>query len=258
MGCTEVVVKYIFFLINFCIIVAGVIIIILGTIFISLSKSIGDFLDIDDILHDWILITAIGCIIFSIAFLGFSGSTGEQPFLLRTYGVMLLLITAVKIYIVVGIYRDMFDTESVLENRLYDAFEDPYQRKGFFIVEVFFQCCGPNGAASYKAAQLPIPPNCCPLIEFPPIRNMDDIHIVSKMIANYNGTQCTSAEAFEGCKTAALDTMFIYYLVTICMAFSVMMLELVAMFSAFYLAKHYKNSKKESTSGSTTCLQPWF
>ncbi|CAG9792086.1 unnamed protein product [Diatraea saccharalis] len=105
---------------------------------------------------------------------------------------------------------------------------------------------------SYKIANLDIPPNCCPIIELPSIRNLQDILIVRDLIANYNGTPCTRIEAFEGCTTAALNSVYLYYSIISTSTLVLVVMELIAMVSAFYLSQHYANQKKNIKGRSTT------
>ncbi|CAG9792083.1 unnamed protein product [Diatraea saccharalis] len=151
------------------------------------------------------------------------------------YGIFIILLTAVNIYVVVVVYINKDAAENTISDFLNKQFEDPDMRNTFYFIEYVFGCCGTTGADSYDIIELTIPPTCCPNANFP---SLNDIGNIEDMINNLNGTAefCAKEETFSGCSPLVTNLFITIFDVVAWILIGTLIVQVIVIVSSFYLA----------------------
>ncbi|XP_050499507.1 23 kDa integral membrane protein-like isoform X1 [Diabrotica virgifera virgifera] len=154
MGCGEALMKLFMLVVNTIFALGGLILIVIGVVkklnVKNLSEAIPDDYSIE---VAPILTIVVGVIIFVIAFFGCWGAIRDSPFLLTTYGVILLVIFLLQIAVGIFAVTHIKDEENFkiqVKKQVIRVFNEAKRNKKYELTDLIqkdFHCCGPDGSS---------------------------------------------------------------------------------------------------------------
>jgi len=154
-------IKYVMFFFNFCFVVSGIILIVVGGI-VSSRKDLTEFANSQYVTAPTILIV-VGVVIFVLAFLGCCGAIKENHCMITLFGILLLIIFVVEIAggVTAYVYRGKFD--DFLRDNMNKSIQQwkPDARVVWDEMQKELKCCGINNADDYNMPNRTIPDSCC-------------------------------------------------------------------------------------------------
>uniref|UniRef100_T1GNT4 Tetraspanin n=1 Tax=Megaselia scalaris TaxID=36166 RepID=T1GNT4_MEGSC len=191
MNCGAHIVKYILFLFNFLCLVAGILLIIFGSLVLTNNESVLQIPD-SEVLGQFpkgipIAAIVLGSIIFLISFLGCCGACKENNCMTLLYSICMLILLALQIAFIVVVWVKQGDIINIINQSMEDAWNIVTQKSDVNYLSVYqsaLKCCGKLGPSDYIGAGLQIPQSCC----------------------DSSATICTEQTAFQtGCEKAFDD-----------------------------------------------------
>ncbi|XP_016940356.1 CD63 antigen [Drosophila suzukii] len=159
MDCGGVFVKYVLFVFNILFVICGILLITFGSIMVSTIKDfsgVGETFTANSVA---IIILALGCIIFLVAFMGCCGAIRENSCALTSYSVVMLVLLISQLALIIYVWVDHVQIQQSLEKIVQTIWD---QRKTDALLmdtlQRSFKCCGLNGFADYG---ITYPASCC-------------------------------------------------------------------------------------------------
>jgi len=165
MGCGTGIVKFVMFLFNFIFVVGGVLMVWAGAMALSGYQEYQHFVNLDSFRAPPIILIAVGCAVFLIAFMGCCGVLRENNCMMMTYAVFMSIILIVQVGIAVGAYLYEDDFKEALnkgmQNSL-DKYDSRKEIKGTWdSVQSNVKCCGYEGYMDWQKVRENPPESCC-------------------------------------------------------------------------------------------------
>ncbi|KAL5287325.1 CD63 family protein [Megaselia abdita] len=166
MNCGAHIVKYILFLFNFLCLVAGILLIVFGSLVLTNNDGIMklpvDFVEFPQGIP--IAAIVLGCVIFLISFLGCCGACKENNCMTVLYSICMLCLLILQIAFIVVVWVKQDDIINGINTSMAKAWEEAVKNPNDNYMNVYqsaFQCCGVKSVQDYPDAQMPIPQTCC-------------------------------------------------------------------------------------------------
>lgn len=167
MGCTEGIARILVFVANFCFLLVGLALLVVGIIHTINYKDYTDAIpkDYEALQYVPTLSIIVGAIIFFIAFLGCCGALKSSTCMLTSYGAILFIIFLIQIGL--GIFalvmiKDTSDLQTKLDKAIQDLFDKynnpkPNSKESVDLIQDVLKCCGTTGSSYWKNG---IPESC--------------------------------------------------------------------------------------------------
>lgn len=232
-------VKYTLFLFNMLFLLAGLALIIIGSIVLvhskenTFSSSAGPA---------GIFIIVVGGVVFLVSFFGCAGAINNNYCMVVTYGVLLLLLLIAEIAgVITGFVLKDKVKDTILEKmkesmELYqDEKPEVTDTQLWNETQREFKCCGTTGYRSWNASKdmnstRSVPDSCCKEVTKDCGQNL--LFVDEKTAEKTLWT--------EGCYTAVSDHLKTYLIALGAVAASVALIELIGIVCAFCLASHLR------------------
>jgi len=181
MGCCEVCLKAILIITNIVVMLAGLVLLIAGGVF--MSKKFDFFPELEDYSTNvnaiLIPMLVIGAVLLLVGLIGCIGAISGKAGLLNLYFVAVLLVVIAEIVVIIlaAVYKDTFKEETEkAAKELFEEYLDVYienpsstnkmsdaKTLGVNVAQYLFSCCGLTKGPSYwkVGANVKIPPGCC-------------------------------------------------------------------------------------------------
>jgi len=174
MGCCEGCLKFILFITNFIVMLAGTVLLVAGGIFYA--KNFDFFPELEQYSNNvnavLIPMMVVGGILFLVGMVGCCGACSGKSGLLNFYFAILLLAVLLEIVVLIlGIvYKDEFIEETIdAATKLFEEYKSDYTNLdgdvalGVNLAQFVFHCCGLVDGPSYwkEGDQTRVPPGCC-------------------------------------------------------------------------------------------------
>lgn len=229
LSCGMSMVKYGLFVTNLICAIAGIALIVVGSIPLFRIDDIRDLYPEHEPTIIPIAVIVLGSIIFVISFFGCCGAIRESQCMVSTYAFFLFVLVILQI--VVAVYAFLY-TEDVA-NSMSRAFDDLWNsmnnndaaaREAVNGIQRALQCCGRTGPSDWTNSSAgQIPTSCC----------------------NDGLTTCTAATAFpNGCGTVLHDAVYGSGMLIAWIAVVFGALELVGVIFACCLANSIRNQNR--------------
>ncbi|CAH0397539.1 unnamed protein product [Chilo suppressalis] len=257
MGCTDFIVKYALFLVNFVIFFIGLTLVLTTIASILYTKALAELVDnVDYFPERAILFGTVGTIIFIVSFMGCCGAIAEKPYLLNMYAIVMLLLSGVMMYIMIFFYALLRDLQQIFAS-MQRVEELPLTRTVLRVIEATIPCCGILGPVSYEVYGLELPATCCPGLIFPPFKDIYSIIEINNILSSYNKTEyyCVKETSYDGCASVITDLLMSLYNLANNITILVLVVEVIAAIFAFYLAQHIRNEIDAKNSSKSYTLQ---
>jgi len=167
LSCGMSMVKYGLFIFNLVCAVAGIALIVVGTIPLFKLDDIREAFPENNPAVVPILTLVLGAVIFTISFFGCCGAIRESQFMVTTYAFFLFVLVIAQI--VLAVFAFMYTDELADASRkgftkLWDQMmqsSDPASTEAINGIQRGLECCGKNGATDWTAALKQVPDSCC-------------------------------------------------------------------------------------------------
>jgi CD63 antigen len=159
MDCSSTVAKYLVFIFNFLFFLAGIALIVIGSLAITNNQDVYQNIiaDIPDFTNVAIVFIVVGSIVTVISFFGCCGAIRESACMLNTFAFLLVLIVLAEIAIAIAAF--------VLRSKLKDSLTDTistYPATSGQIdwdgLQTKLHCCGVDSASDWTTS---LPASCC-------------------------------------------------------------------------------------------------
>jgi len=228
-------VKYLLFIINFCLVITGIVILSVGATVQGVYHGVHGFLD-ENYFSIPKLLIAIGIIIFIVAFFGCCGAIKENYCMVLTFSVLMITIFILELSAGISGYVLRNEAAVMLRSNLNKTMADYTKYKYISTlwdeVQRDFECCGLDGPKDWmNETTKGVPISCCP--------------IVSGTIETLN---CTTTNAYnKGC-LVKLSVYVKEHAVSLGAAgVTLALFQLVGVFLTCYVAKKIKLTYGHST-----------
>jgi len=228
-------VRYLLFILNFCLVITGIIIISVGATVQGVYHGVHGFLD-DNYFTIPKLLIAIGVIIFIVAFFGCCGAIKENYCMVLTFAVLMITIFILELSAGISGYVLRNEAAVMLKNNLNRTMSDytnvTYLTKLWDEVQRDFECCGLDGPNDWMLQPIQgVPVSCC--------------KVESGLVTTLN---CNITNAFpKGC----LNKLSVYvkeHAVSLGTAGVILaMIQLIGVFLTCYVAKKIRLTYGHST-----------
>lgn len=157
-------VKYLLFIINFFLVITGIIILSVGATVQGVYHGVNGFLDPNYFSIPKLLI-AIGVIIFIVAFFGCCGAIKENYCMVLTFSVLMITIFVLELSAGISGYVLRNEAGQMLKGNLATTMKE-YQNYTYISalwdeVQQDFSCCGLESAKDWSEAINGVPVSCC-------------------------------------------------------------------------------------------------
>jgi len=177
MGCCEGCLKFILFITNFIVMLAGTVLLVAGGIFYA--KNFDFFPELEQYSNNvnavLIPMMVVGGILFLVGMVGCCGACSGKSGLLNFYFAILLIAVLLEIVVLIlgVVYKDEFIEETLdAAKTLFEGYKEKYDGQSTAISDTealavnagqsLFHCCGlKNGPTWWKNADTKYPPGCC-------------------------------------------------------------------------------------------------
>ncbi|KAG4071899.1 hypothetical protein HA402_006060 [Bradysia odoriphaga] len=228
-------VKYLLFILNFCLVITGIIILSVGATVQGVYHGINGFLD-DNYFSIPKLLIAIGVIIFIVAFFGCCGAIKENYCMVLTFAVLMITIFVMELSAGISGYVLRNEAAQMLRTNLERTMGDYKDLKYIAVlwdeVQKDFKCCGLNNATDWMNSPIAgVPVSCC--------------QIETGTVTTVN---CTTENAFDRGCLKLLTTYIEEHAVSLGAAgVIVALIQLVGVFLTCYIAKKIRQTYRHSS-----------
>jgi CD63 antigen len=170
MGCGTGVVKFVMFFFNFIFVVGGILMVTAGVMSLTGYQDYQHFVDLelDSYKAPPILLIAVGCAVFLIAFMGCCGVLRENNCMMMTYAVFMSIILLIQVGIAVAahVYEDDFkDVLTKGMQKSIDKYEGKKEvREAWDTMQNNLKCCGYDSYNDWRKINK-VPQSCCIKVE---------------------------------------------------------------------------------------------
>jgi len=162
LSCGMSMVKYGLFVFNLICAVAGIALIVVGSLPLFKLEDIRDAFPDNEPATVPIIVLTLGSVIFIISFFGCCGAIRESQCMVSTYAFFLLVLVVGQIVLAVFAFLYTSDLGTAAQNgfqKLWDNRSDPGTAEAINGIQKALQCCGSNGPLSWLPSN--VPPSCC-------------------------------------------------------------------------------------------------
>ncbi|CAO1334763.1 unnamed protein product [Diamesa tonsa] len=166
LGCGMSMVKYGLFIFNLLCAVAGIALIVSGSIPLMKIDGIRDVLPDENPAIVPILVIVLGSIVFTISFFGCCGAIRESQCMVSTYAVFLFVLVVGQVVIAVFAFlytSDLATATSTGFTNLWNGMNngDIKSKEAINTIQRGFECCGLNSPSDWTTPP-GLPQSCCP------------------------------------------------------------------------------------------------
>jgi len=232
-------VKYLLFLINFLLVLTGIIILSVGATVQGVYHGFHFFLD-GQYLSIPSLLIAIGVIIFIVSFFGCCGAYKENYCMVLTFAVFMIVVFILELSAGIGGYVLRNEARSMLANNLRHEM-DYYNEKQYEYITLLwdkiqrdFSCCGVDGPKDWQHG---LPMSCCAV----------QTGVVDKAECIIDDTDVANQPFSEGCLFTFSNFIAAHAVSLGAAGVALALIQLVGVFMTCYVAKKIRLTHAHST-----------
>lgn len=228
-------IKYILFLFNLVFFIAGLVLIIAGTLIQTKFNADFAFFEGSAVNHVALVLIGVGVVIFTVAFFGCCGAYKENHCMVLTFSILLGFVFIVELggavtaHIMRGRIDELIRTTMTKTSKTYP--KGKALKEAWDHIQKDFECCGVSNYTDWELNPHyndSVPDSCC--IEYKPECGKS---VISTGLINNIYT--------EGCADRFLEASALTIIVVICIAVGVAIMQILGIALACFLAESIRN-----------------